>query len=125
MCVKVNKHLEALVLFGLLDDGVAGRPNRRVVILARIEVQSVEVACLGVEAVETARNTIRVQHHDHFEHEVLPKTSALVTSQTVFRNNWSKIYILKRIRILTRTAFLEIRSRRDFLVFHQGGPVTS
>lgn len=82
MGVEVEEHLEALVLLGLLDDCKARRPNRRMVTLGRVKIQSVQVAGHRIESVVTSGDAVWIQDHDDFEDEVLSKATSLVAPQT-------------------------------------------
>ena len=78
MSMKVYKDLQTLVLLCLLHNSLSSGPNGRVVSLRWCQVHSVEVASHGVQAIVPTGNAVRIEHHDHFEDEILSEAAPLI-----------------------------------------------
>jgi len=73
--MEVNKHQQ---IFSLLHDCLFGRPDGRMVLLARVQVVPVKVVCHGVKPVIASCTAIRVKAWNDLEDKVLPQEAGLL-----------------------------------------------
>ena len=78
--VEVHKHLETLKLYLLLDYFFRG-PDCRVIHLLGGEIEAIQITGTRIESVVATRDTVWVEHHNHFEHIVLSEITPLLTFQ--------------------------------------------
>ena len=75
--MEVDVHLQSLVLNGLLYDSLLRGPDRWLLLLRWIQIESVEVKPVGIESVVASRNTVWIQYGNDFENEVFPEEATL------------------------------------------------
>lgn len=71
MCMEIEKHEQIAVDSCMLLNYAFGGVDGWLVLGSRVQVKSVKVLALSVQAICTARNTIRIKHWYYFKHEVL------------------------------------------------------
>ena len=100
MRMKINVYFEGFVLNGLLGYCLLGRPNRRMVSLRWVTVESVQVLPEGIKSVVTSSHSIWIKCRDDFEYIILPQQPSLLASQISYQINCSVKNM--RTRTLTR-----------------------
>lgn len=75
----VQVHVQAdFAIFNLLLDGFFNGPNRRLALLARVDVVTIQILREGVQSIVASVDAIGVQHWDHFEDEFVTEDLCLL-----------------------------------------------
>ena len=82
MGVEVYVHFQAFVVVGLLDNRFSGRPNGGLLLLARVQIPTVQINSHRIQTVIASGNPVWVEDRNNLEDIVFPQSFTLLTLKT-------------------------------------------
>ena len=61
-----------LAILNLLRNSLFNGPNRWLLLLARVDIVTIQILCQSVQAVVSTVHAIRIEHRNYFEDETVP-----------------------------------------------------